>query len=120
MNPTSSTFPYVLVIGSANVDVSVSAAVLPRPGETVIGSNSFITLGGKGANQAVAAAACGAATRFVGRVGDDAFGRMIQDGLRSRSVHTEEIRAIGAVATGMASISVDDSGANCIIVVPDQ
>jgi ribokinase len=118
MNPTSSTFPYVLVIGSANVDVSVSAAVLPRPGETVIGSNSFITLGGKGANQAVAAAACGAATRFVGRVGDDAFGRMIQDGLRSRSVHTEEIRAIGAVATGMASISVDDSGANCIIVVP--
>jgi len=115
---TTNVTPYVLVIGSANLDVSVSAAVLPLPGETVIGNGAFIALGGKGANQAVAAAACGAATHFVGRVGADAFGRMIQEGLRRRGVHTEELREVDAVATGVASISVEDSGANCIIVVP--
>jgi ribokinase len=109
---------HVLVIGSANVDVSVSTAVLPRPGETVIGNSSFITVGGKGANQAVASAACGVATHFAGRVGADAFGRMLQEALRGRDVRVEELRAISEAPTGIATISVEDSSKNCIIVVP--
>jgi ribokinase len=109
---------YVLVIGSANIDVSVTTAVLPRPGETVIGQGSLISLGGKGANQAVAAAACGAATQFVGRVGHDAFGRMIRDGLTARQVGIDELRSSADAATGLAVIAVEDSGKNCIIVVP--
>jgi ribokinase len=108
----------VLVAGSANVDVSVSTAVLPRPGETVIGRGSFITLGGKGANQAVASVACGAATHFVGRVGADAFGRMVIDGLRDRHVGIGEVRLVADAGTGLATISVEDSSKNCIIVVP--
>jgi len=109
---------YVLVVGSANVDVSVRTAVLPRPGETVIGHGSLISLGGKGANQAVAAVACGAATRIVGRVGADAFGRMIRDGLTERHVNIDELRSVADGATGLATISVEDSSKNCIIVVP--
>jgi ribokinase len=112
------TAPHVLVIGSANVDVSVSTPVLPRQGETVIGNSSLITVGGKGANQAVASAACAVATHLVGRIGADAFGGMLQEALRGRGVQVEELRTIGEAATGVATISVEDSGKNCIIVVP--
>lgn len=118
MTSTVGAAPYVLVVGSANVDVSVRTAVLPQPGETVIGHGSLITLGGKGANQAVASAACGATTHFVGRIGDDAFGRMVKEGLRDRRVQIDEMRTIPAAATGLATISVEDSSKNCIIVVP--
>ena len=116
--PTAEDAPYVLVIGSANVDVSVKTAVLPRPGETVIGSESLISLGGKGANQAVAAAACGAATHLVGRVGDDAFGRMVREGLQRRGVQLGALRTVAGATTGIATISVEDSSRNSIIVVP--
>jgi ribokinase len=108
----------VLVVGSANVDVSVSAAALPRPGETVIGDGSVISVGGKGANQAVASAACGAATRLVARVGADTFGRMVRDELAARGVVTGEIRSLPDAATGLAAIYVEHSGQNCIVVVP--
>jgi ribokinase len=118
MPPADPPTPYVLVVGSANVDVSVSTAVLPRPGETVIGKGSIITVGGKGANQAVAAVAGGAATRFIGRIGDDAFGRMVLEGLRGRQVSVDGLEAVAGTATGLATISVEDSGRNCIIVVP--
>jgi ribokinase len=110
--------PYVLVIGSANVDVSVSTAVLPRPGETVMGHGSLITLGGKGANQAVASAATGAATHFAGCIGADAFGSMVRDGLRDCHVRIPNLRVAPDAATGLATICVDDSGRNCIVVVP--
>src|SRR6202795_5064666 len=85
---------YVLVIGSASVDVSVMTAALPRPGETVIGHGSLIAPGGKGSNQAVAAVACGAATHFVGRTGADTFGEIIRHGLPYRGVHIDELRAL--------------------------
>ncbi len=117
-HPSRAAAPHVLVIGSANVDVSVSTAVLPRPGETVIGRTSFITVGGKGANQAVAAAACGATTHFVGRTGADAFGRMLREGLAARHVRVDALRELDDAATGVATISVEDSSKNCIIVVP--
>jgi ribokinase len=108
----------VLVIGSANVDVSVSTPVLPRPGETVFGDGSVISVGGKGGNQAVAAAACGAPTRFVARVGADAFGQMVRDELRASEVDVDEIKALPGVGTGLAAIYVERSGQNCIVVVP--
>src|SRR5512136_1606070 len=86
--------PRVLVVGSANVDVSVSTETLPRPGETVFGDGSVISVGGKGANQAVAAASCGAATQLVARVGRDAFGRMVRDELAARGVEIDETRQL--------------------------
>jgi len=108
----------VLVVGSANVDVSVSTAVLPRPGETVFGDGSVISVGGKGANQAVAAASCGSATSLVARIGGDAFGQMVRDALAARGVQIDEIRALPDAATGLAAIYVEHSGQNCIVVVP--
>jgi ribokinase len=109
---------YVLVIGSASVDVSVMSAKLPEPGETVIGHGSLIAPGGKGSNQAVAAAACGAPTRFVGRTGADDFGRMIRAGLAARGVGIEALQPLAGIASGLATISVEDSGRNAIVVVP--
>jgi ribokinase len=118
MTNTDSKSAYVLVVGSASVDVSVMTAALPQPGETVIGHGSLIAPGGKGSNQAVAAVACGAATHFVGRTGADSFGGMIRDGLANRGVHIDELRALADVASGLATISVEDSGKNAIVVVP--
>jgi len=108
----------VLVVGSANVDVSVRTAVLPRPGETVVGDGSVISVGGKGANQAVAAAACGAPTSLVARVGDDDFGRRVREELAARGVETAELRPTAGATTGIATIAVDHCGQNCIVVVP--
>jgi len=110
--------PYVLVIGSASIDVSVMTAALPQPGETVIGHGSLIAPGGKGSNQAVAAAACGARTHFVGRTGADSFGAIIRSGLADRGVHIDELLALAGSASGLATISVEDSGRNAIVVVP--
>ena len=115
---TASASHPVLVIGSANVDVSVSTEVLPRPGETVIGHGSLLSLGGKGANQAVACVACGAPTLLLGRVGADAFGHMVQEGLRERGVGLDPLAVLADAGTGLATISVEASGRNCIIVVP--
>ena len=108
----------VLVIGSANVDVSVNTAVLPHPGETVFGDGAVISVGGKGANQAVAAAAAGATTRLVARVGEDAFGRMVRDELAARGVATDLIEGLPDADTGLAAIYVERTGQNCIVVVP--
>ena len=93
MSNTDGKSAYVLVIGSASIDVSVMTAALPQPGETVIGHGSLIAPGGKGSNQAVAAVACGAATHFVGRTGADSFGALIRKGLADRGVHIDELRA---------------------------
>ena len=108
----------VLIVGSANVDVSVSTPRLPGAGETVMGDSSLVSVGGKGANQAVAAARCGAPTRFVGRVGDDDFGRMVRECLGSAGVGTEGLAVAAQLPTGLATITVDAAGQNCIVVVP--
>jgi ribokinase len=118
MSESDKTAPFVLVIGSASIDVSVMTAALPQPGETVIGHGSLIAPGGKGSNQAVAAVACGAATHFVGRTGADVFGRMIRDALSARGVQIDELRSVEDAASGLATISVEDSGRNAIVVVP--
>lgn len=107
----------VLVIGSISVDVSVSTPRLPKPGETVIGTGVEIGAGGKGANQAVAAARYGARTRIAGCVGDDAFAELALNELRESDVDVSEVvRRSGG--TGLAQIRTDASGENDIVVAP--
>jgi ribokinase len=108
----------VTVLGSLNMDISVTVPRLPGPGQTVLGSAASFTPGGKGANQAVAAARLGAEVRMAGCVGDDDFGRRLLAGLRDAGVHTGQVRLVTQVPTGLAMISVDDAGENLITVAP--
>lgn len=107
----------VIVVGSINADLVVRVPALPRPGQTLAGS-AFETLqGGKGANQAVAAAAVGARTVLVAAVGDDAYGMAALADLRERGVDTSFV-TVGGEPTGVAVIQLDDAGENTIVVVP--
>src|SRR5579863_8994134 len=110
--------PKITVLGSLNMDISVTVATLPGPGVTVLGSAARFTPGGKGANQAVAAARLGADVRMVGCVGDDDFGRQLLAALREESVNAETVRRIPGMPTGLAMIAVDEAGENLIIVAP--
>ncbi len=110
--------PRVTVLGSLNMDISVTVPRLPGPGATVLGSAARFTPGGKGANQAVAAARLGAAVRLAGCVGDDAFGRQLLAALRAEGVDAEGIRVTADAPTGLAMISVDPAGENLITVAP--
>lgn len=108
----------VVVVGSINMDLVVRTARLPEAGETVSGT-SFATIpGGKGANQAVAAARLGARTAMIGCVGDDAFGVELRRVLAADGIDCRAVRAAAGVPTGVALIEVDDAGRNHIVVVP--
>jgi ribokinase len=107
----------LLVVGSANADLVVAVERRPGPGETVLGSDLAVHPGGKGANQAVAAARLGARTALLARVGDDAHGRMLLDSQRAAGVDTAGVLTGGA-PTGVALITVDPSGDNSIVVSP--
>ena len=108
----------LVVIGSINLDVSVATDRIPRPGETVLAHSVRRSGGGKGANQAVAAArAGGVATSMMGCVGTDETGEQLLDRLRRSGVDTSLVLAVPG-PTGMAFITVDDSGENAIVVVP--
>ncbi|MBA3234569.1 MAG: ribokinase [Chloroflexi bacterium] len=106
----------VVVVGSVNVDLVVTTEHLPGPGETVIGGRFARHHGGKGGNQAVAAARLGAATSFVGAVGGDAFGTEARAALEAEGVDVAELLTIPAEATGVALIVVDAAGENSIAV----
>lgn len=108
----------VLVVGSINVDLVCRAERHPRPGETLPGSDFATHPGGKGANQAVAAARSGADTHMLGRVGDDGFGREQVEFLSNQGIRTDGVRRTEGVATGVALIVVDEMGENSIVVVP--
>jgi ribokinase len=110
--------PKVTVLGSLNMDISVTVPRLPGPGATVLGSAAQFTPGGKGANQAVAAARLGADVRMVGCVGDDDFGRRLLAALRAEGIDADRVRVVPKVPTGLAMIAVDQSGENLIIVAP--
>jgi ribokinase len=110
--------PRVVVIGSINMDLVTRVERLPRPGQTVRGRDLVESPGGKGANQAVAAARLGAHCTLVGRVGDDAFGEHLLQGLINHGVHTEYVRRVGACSSGVALIGVEDSGENAITIIP--
>lgn len=108
----------VIVVGSVNRDVTVTAPRFPLPGETVLGSHVTYGLGGKGANQAVAAARAGVEVLFVGTVGEDRDGEELTAALRGYGVDTSALVTTGAAATGSAHIVVDAAGENAIVVVP--
>jgi ribokinase len=110
--------PKVTVLGSLNMDISVTVPRLPGPGATALGSEARFTPGGKGANQAVAAARLGASVRMVGCVGDDDFGRRLLAALRAEGIDADSVRVAPEVPTGLAMIAVDQSGENLIIVAP--
>ncbi|MFF0381747.1 ribokinase [Streptomyces sp. NPDC004286] len=107
----------LLVVGSANADLVVGVERRPGAGETVLGGDLAVHPGGKGANQAVAAARLGARTALLARVGDDGHGRLLLDSLRSAGVDTSAVLTGGA-PTGVALITVDPSGDNSIVVSP--
>lgn len=108
----------IIVVGSANQDYIVRVATPPTPGETVLATSLLKQPGGKGANQAVAAARLGAPVSLIACVGDDADGAALRAALRSEGVDTAHLQTASAEPTGLALVSVDDSGENCITVVP--
>ena len=110
--------PRICVIGSANVDHTLALPRLPRPGETVSGGMLLTNLGGKGANQAVAARKLGAELRMLGAVGEDGPGREIRERLDAVGIDVSGVVAVPDAATGTALIFVDAEGRNQIGVAP--
>jgi ribokinase len=108
----------IAVVGSLNMDLVVRAPRLPRPGETLSGGPFATYPGGKGANQAVAAARLGARVAMIGRVGDDAFGRELLAGLAADGVDTAAVLATPHTSSGVALIAVEDGGQNMIVIAP--
>jgi ribokinase len=108
----------VVVVGSLNADLVVRSPRLPLPGETVMGSDFAMHRGGKGANQAVAAARAGANVAMVGRLGNDSNAIYLRDGLLPDGVDDRFVGNCKHDPSGVALISVDDAGENTIVVVP--
>lgn len=106
-----------IVLGGLNMDLVVRLPALPRPGETLSGEDLLRAAGGKGSNQAVAAARLGADVAMIGRVGHDAFGRDLTRQLRDAGVSTRWVQGCDR-PTGAALIFVDERGENCIAVAP--
>lgn len=106
----------VYVLGSTNIDLVMRAPHFPAPGETVLGGPFLQAQGGKGANQAVAAARAGSEVRFVSCIGRDAYGDAALEALSSDGVNTAYVCRDDALSTGVALITVDDRGENCIVV----
>jgi ribokinase len=107
----------LIVLGSLNMDLVAQTPRLPTPGETIQGQSFFTAAGGKGANQAVAAARLGATTYLVGRVGDDQFGEELLTGLKADDVNLQQILVETQTHSGVALITVDQSSENTIIVI---
>jgi ribokinase len=110
--------PRLTVVGSINLDLVAQTERLPRPGETVTGATFRRVPGGKGANQAVAAARLGADVTFIGCRGDDGFGREALVELEQAGVHLGLVKVVPGAVTGVALITIDASGENEIVVAP--
>ena len=108
--------PHVVVLGSMNVDLVTKVDKLPLQGETVFAETFLTENGGKGANQAVAAARLGAKVSMIGRVGSDDFGQQILQNLRAESVNTDKVSKDSETGTGIALITVDAQSQNTIVV----
>ena len=108
----------ILVIGSSNTDLVIRVATLPRPGQTVLGDRFLSFMGGKGANQAVAARRAGAKVRFLAAVGNDQYGHDAIDALQLEGIDTSLIQRVDDVPSGIAMICVSDDGENSIAVAP--
>jgi ribokinase len=108
----------IIVIGSANTDMVVKSAKLPLPGETILGGTFFMNAGGKGANQAVAAARVGGHVTLVTKVGNDIFGKQTIEGLQKENINTDYVFTDEKYPSGTALIMVNEEGENCIVVAP--
>ncbi len=109
--------PHIVVVGSANVDLTTFTDAFPRPGETIFGREFHLGFGGKGANQAVAARLCGADVSMIARVGDDLFGPATIENFSSLGIDASRVLITPGVSSGVAPIFVDSSGQNRILVV---
>jgi ribokinase len=109
--------PRIVVVGSANVDLTTFTDQFPRPGETIFGKDFHLGFGGKGANQAVAARLCGAEVAMVARVGDDLFGPATIRNFETQGIDAANVRITPGVSSGVAPIFVDSAGQNRILVV---
>ena len=109
---------HIVVVGSINMDLVVRSPRIPQPGETILGTDFRTFPGGKGANQAVAAARAGGQVKMVGRVGQDEFGESLLNTLRRDGVDTTFVTPTPGIASGVALITVNDAGQNNIVVVP--
>lgn len=106
----------IVVVGSANVDLCVNTDHFPMAGETVLGNEFMINMGGKGANQAVAAARLGGNVSFIGLIGNDDFGKMVSDSLRNENINITFLTKTSDAPTGIAIIIVNNQGENEIVV----
>src|SRR5512146_3542795 len=110
--------PDILVVGSMNADLVVRVPRFPQPGETISGEDLQVIPGGKGANQAVAAARQGPSVAMVGRVGKDSFGPGLIENLKQNGVDASHVQIDPDSATGTATILVDANGQNSIVLSP--
>jgi ribokinase len=109
--------PHIVVVGSANIDLTTFTDAMPRAGETIFGREFHLGFGGKGANQAVAAKLCGARVSMVARVGDDLFGPATIRNFQERGIEAGHVKVTKGVSSGVAPIFVDRAGQNRILVV---
>lgn len=110
--------PKILVIGSSNTDMVVKTSRFPQPGETIIGGEFFLFPGGKGANQAVAAARMGGEVDLIAKVGQDVFGQQAIEGFAHEGINVAYVLSDPKLASGVALITVDAVGENEIVVAP--
>ncbi|MEN9958790.1 MAG: Sulfofructose kinase [Bacteroidota bacterium] len=108
--------PKIIVVGSSNTDMVIQSARIPRPGETILGGSFFMNPGGKGANQAVAAARLGGEVHFICKVGQDVFGDMARKQFIQDGIHAEFVISDSDLPSGVALINVDAQGENSITV----
>jgi len=106
----------ITVVGSINLDTTIRTEQFPKPGETIHSKEVFTNGGGKGANQAIAAARSGAHVNFIGAVGNDDSGKTLVNLLEQDGIDTSGIDQLGSVRTGSAYVTVDDSGENSIVI----
>lgn len=108
----------ILVVGSSNTDMVIKTQSFPCPGETILGGKFLMNAGGKGANQAVAAARLGGQVTFIGKIGDDIFGKQAVQQLKDEGIHVDFVCVDADNPSGVALITVDSKGENSIVVAP--
>ena len=108
----------ITVVGSINIDLVLKVLQLPVPGETLSGEDFQLIPGGKGANQAVAAARLGAEVAMIGSIGDDPFGPRLREGLAQEGISTDHVCSVTGTTSGMALITVAEDGQNTIVLAP--
>jgi ribokinase len=108
----------ILIVGSSNTDMVIKTNNFPGPGETILGGRFLMNAGGKGANQAVAAARLGGMVTFVGKIGDDIFGKQAVQQLLDEGINVDYVAIDPENPSGVALITVDSKGENSIVVAP--